>query len=494
MTPSLIPAGISLRELLASDVVAICGPDVRAASCTHDWRQVRPGDVFVAIDDAETDGHLAAAHAVQAGAVAVICERTLPVFNVSQFVVNDSRLAYGRLCQALVGNPSEQLKLIGVTGTSGKTTVCRLITAIFREAGFQAGALDSYGYSDGYEERPTSSAQLSAPLLARSLGQMSAGGVSHAVVEISSRDLSEGLLAGVDLDAVCITNVQRDHLKLHASVESYRQATRRVFDHLNADGVAVLNADDPASVDMLCDVSQPMLTFALQKPAEITADLIERHVNEQTFVLTAGDESVGVRTAIIGDHHMYNCLSAAATCLAYGIDLSTIARGLEAVDRLPGRMELVRCGQEFTVFVDAADSPDTLRAALRTAREVTSGRLICVFGPAAECEYRTSRAVSRVLEVMADVVVRTTDGRSNRDDLYNCAADPRQAHVISSRMDAIRWALQEARAGDTVVIAGLGDGPNGVVDVEGLALSDGALVEQVLRGGFASVALFPTAA
>jgi UDP-N-acetylmuramoyl-L-alanyl-D-glutamate--2,6-diaminopimelate ligase len=490
MTPLLVRPGISLRELFGTEIRAAHGPDVRAMSCTHDWRQVRRGDVLVAISETDSDGHDTAMQAVKRGAIAIICERQLPVFNVPQFVVADSRAAYGRLCQALVGNPSQQLKIIGVTGTSGKTTVSRLLSSVFREAGFQIGTLDTYGYRDGYEERPTTTSWLSPPVLARSLSQMLAGGMSHAIVEFSSRDLSGGVLAGIGLDAVCLTNVGCDHLDWHASVENYRHAKRRIFQYLNADGIAIFNADDPVSVGMLCDVSQPMLTFGLRQPAEISADVIKRHVNEQTFVVTAGDESIGVRTAIIGDHHVSNCLSAMATCLAYGIDLTTIARGLEAVDHLPGRMELVRCGQEFNVFVDAAQSPDTLRAALRAVRQVTRGRLICVFGSPAEYEYRTHPAVRRVLSVMADVVVETT-GRN--DDGYRCGSlsedltDTRNAEAIPDRVEAIRWALDQACAGDTVMIAGMGQRSYGCLDADGLPRFDDRIVaEGILRGSLTS--------
>ncbi|MCI0492875.1 MAG: UDP-N-acetylmuramyl-tripeptide synthetase, partial [Planctomycetes bacterium] len=497
MTPSQVSNGVSLRDLLTDAVRVGSGHDVRATSCTHDWRQVRHGDVHVALSDVDSDGHDSATQAVERGAIAVICERQLPVFAVPQFIVHDSRVAYGRLCQALVGNPSQQMKVIGVTGTSGKTTVSRLLTSIFGEAGYQAGTLDSFGYWDGYEDRPACREPLTPPVLAKSLAQMAAGGVSHTMLEISSRELSQAVLAGVDLDAVCLTNIGRDHLDWHATIENYRQAKRRIFDHLLAEGIAILNADDPVSVGMLCDVSQPVLTIGLKQPAEITAEMIEQRANEQTFVLTAGDESVGVRTTMIGDHHVYNCLSAAAACLAYGIDLTAIARGLEAVDRLPGRMELVRCGQEFTVFIDAARSPDTLRAALRAARQVTRGRLICVFGSPLESKHTTHPILGRVLGVMADVAVITTCTNTSRESCWELSrglVDSRKAEIIPNRAEAIRWALSEARAGDTVVLAGLGDHSYRLTDTDGMPLDDRTTAEQLLRGTYDAVTPYRAAA
>jgi UDP-N-acetylmuramoyl-L-alanyl-D-glutamate--2,6-diaminopimelate ligase len=485
--PHSTSAGVSLRELLANEVRGSLATDLRAASCTSDWRQVRPGDVSVAITDAEHDGHDGATTAAEFGAAAVVCERPLPVFNIPQFVVSDSRAAYGRLCQALMGDPSQQMKVIGVTGTNGKTTVARLLTAIFRQAGDVAGTLDSYGYWDGWEDRPALEGPLSAALLARSLAEMVATGVRHAVVEVSSRDLSQAALAGVRLDAVCMTQVGRDHLDWHGSLQNYRRAKQRIFEQLAAEGVAVLNADDPVCVEMLCELDRPMLTFGLKKPAEISAEIIEQHVNEQTFVLTAGDESVGVRTEIVGDHHVYNCLAAATMALAYGINLTTVARGLEAVDRLPGRMERVMCGQEFAVFVDAAQTPDTLRAALRAARQVTRGRVICVFGAPGEQELEQRPVIGRVVGSMADVAVVTSNAPRGEDPRMICLevrsgfADASRPQIVVDRTAAIVHAFNLARADDTVVIAGMGERSLGT-DADGMQFGDADIARKALRG------------
>lgn len=484
---STASAGVSLRAVLAEDLRGNRAPNVRATSCTSDWRQLRPGDVYVALADAEDDGHDHAAEATERGASAVICERPLPVFDVPQVVVPDTRVAYGRLCQALVGNPSRQIKVIGVTGTHGKSTVARLLTSIFHTAGGSAGTLDTFGYWDGDDDRPPTGTALSAPVLARSLAQMSAIGATHAVVELSSRELSQHVLAGVSLDAVCVTHVGRRHLGWHGSIENYRRAKRRIFEYMHPDAVAILNADDPTSVAMLSELYQPALTFGMRLPAEITAEIIEQHINEQLFVLSAGDDSVGVRTSLVGDHHVYNCLAAAAMALAYGIELPEIARGLEAVDRLPGRMERVMCGQDFAVFVDAADSPDALRVCLRAARRTTSGRVICVYGSHDESDTTEFPAAGRVMGAMADVAVVThgypSDGfHGSCMELRSGFADPRKAQVIVNRTEAIARALDDALSGDTVVIAGMGDRVHTPTDTDNELINDCEIVRQILRG------------
>jgi UDP-N-acetylmuramoyl-L-alanyl-D-glutamate--2,6-diaminopimelate ligase len=480
-------SGVSLRELLADASQVAVAPNLRVTSCTSDCRQVQPGDVYVALTGADQDGHDEAVEAARRGAAALICERPLPVFDVPQWVVTDSRSVFGRLCQALVGNPSRQMKVIGVTGTHGKTTVARLLTAIFREAGGCAATLDSFGYWDGWQDHSAQNGSLAPPLLARSLAQMAAAGTSHAMIEVSSRELSQQVLAGVRLDATCITHVGRNHLNWHGSVENYRLAKQRIFEYLDADGVAILNADDPVSVRMLCDVNRPALTFGLKNPAEITAEIIEQQVNEQTFVLSAGDDSAGVRTAIIGDHHVYNCLTAATTALAYGVDLAAVARGLEAVDQLPGRMERVACGQDFAVFIDAADTPDTLRACLRSARHVTAGRLICVFSVPSDRDAGDWPAMGRVAGAMADVSVVTNDCGADVGE-YTCAqvragfADHRKARIIASRTEAIAMALAEATSGDTVVIAGMGERTHGAPYEGNTPVNDCEIVHHMLSG------------
>src|SRR5262249_48690568 len=157
--------------------------------------------------------------------------------------------------------PSQQMKVIGVTGTKGKTTVARLLSAVLREAGKTVGTLDSFGYWDGVEDRPASTESLTPPSLARSLAEMAAVGATHAVVELSSHDLARRIFAGVTLDTACITNIGRHHLDVHGSLENYRQAKRRIFEHLDESGVAVLNADDPTSVNLLNELNSPVLTF-----------------------------------------------------------------------------------------------------------------------------------------------------------------------------------------------------------------------------------------
>ena len=234
-------------------------------------------------------------------------------------------------------------------------------------------------HSVGMSDLPT------APSIASRLARMEAAGCTYAFVEISSQALSQARFAGVELGAVCVTNVSEAHLDRHNTVQSYRETERRVLTHLSPTGMVALNADDPVSMKWIDKIEGPVLTYGLGNQAEVTATIVESHANEQTFVLTAGSDSVAVRTTIIGEHHISNCLAAATIALSYGIELQDIAVGLESTEQLPARMELVDCGQGFPLFVDAANSANSLRASLRTARQLAAGRVILCVERDVEC-------------------------------------------------------------------------------------------------------------
>jgi UDP-N-acetylmuramoyl-L-alanyl-D-glutamate--2,6-diaminopimelate ligase len=304
--------------------------------------------------------------------------------------------------------------------------------------------------------------------MAHWLQRMVTSDCSHAVVELSSEGLAQSRSAGLELDAVCVTNVHRDHLDVHSSLENYRRTKERAIEHLQPHGVAVLNADDPNCCRMLARIDNPVLTFGIEQPAEVSAVLVEQFVGEQTFLLIAGSESAAVRTRIIGKQHIYNCLAAATLGLAYGIDLKTIARGLESVQRIPGRMDRVEFGQGYGLWLDAADSPHQLAASLEALRGVTSGRVICSLLPRSTYASVQRRRMFQTIKRLADISI-VTDACSD----HTSQADGNDSFNYAS---AIAWTLRQARPGDSVLIAASPDAAVGQ-----LSTDDGALVQQWLR-------------
>ena len=224
----------------------------------------------------------------------------------------------------------------------------------------------------------------------------------------------------------------------------------------------------------------PALTIGIRKPAEITAAPVEQFPSEQTFLLTAGSETVPVRTRMIGTHHIYNCLTAAAVGLTYGLDLATVVRGLEAVDYVPGRLQRIECGQPFSVFIDYAHTPDALAGSLQALRNVTSGRLICVFGAGGDRDRQKRPLMGREAEKLADCSVLTSDNPRHEDpreivaEILEGFQQPAAAQVIIDRTEAIHWALAQAQPGDCLLIAGKGHEDYQIVGDERIALGRSA--------------------
>jgi UDP-N-acetylmuramoyl-L-alanyl-D-glutamate--2,6-diaminopimelate ligase len=450
--------GISLRHLLAEGRF-FGGNDIHVTSCSGDAAACRSGDLFVARVGVEDDGHNHVEEALQNGAVAVLAERHLSV-NVPFCIVPNTHQAYGQVCQKLAGEPAETMQVVGVTGTNGKTTTNMLIASILQAGGQQVGVTSTIGHSDSYDVAPSQRSTPAPPELAHWLSRMAANGCSHAVMEVSSCGLAEHRLAGVRLDAAVLTNLRRDHVGFHGSVLNYRKIKTRLFHYLKPGGYAVVNVDDPGSRFALSKLDCPVITVAMNEDAEIMATVVERHASEQTFLLEAGNETVPVRTRMIGDHHVANCLAAAAVGLVQGLDLTTVARGLESVERVPGRMDRVECGQAFNVFVDCADTADRLAVCLNSIRKVSRGRLFCVFSSDDEFRCEERPLLGRVAERASDVGVITSSGLPGAEsldsahDILDGYERPARAHVIPTRTQAILWALGEAKPGDAVLIAG----------------------------------------
>lgn len=453
--------GISLSDLLP-DARFHGSTDICVTSCCSDPHHVERGDLFALFSDTSGAADAGLATAVSRGAAAILCERQLAASR-PLCVVPNARTAFGQICQTLAGNPSHRTRVVGVTGTNGKTTVTTLITSILRAAGHPTAAIGIPSLDNTVESPEYRFQTRSAAELARGLASAESEGCSHAVVEVSSEALAEFRTAGVDFDAAVLTNVRRDHMDLHGSVRNYRAVKGRLLAQLTGEGFAVINADDPASHFYLRELDNPVLTVGQKCPAELTATVVERHRSEQTILLEAGSDMIPVRTRMIGDHHVTNCLLAAAVGLVYRVDLATIVRGLEEVQHIPGRLERIECGQPFSVFVDCAQTPDTLAAGLRALRRVTSGRLICVFGSPGDREKAQRPLLGRVAERCADVSVITSNNPGHEKplgivhDTLDGYERPARAHVMPGRERAIVWALEQAEPGDSVLIAGKGD-------------------------------------
>ncbi|MCA9187589.1 MAG: UDP-N-acetylmuramoyl-L-alanyl-D-glutamate--2,6-diaminopimelate ligase [Pirellulaceae bacterium] len=478
-------SGVSLRELLPTARI-FGASDIQVRSCCSDSRRCQPGDLFVAILGSEYDGHDYYEEAIRNGAVAILAERQLPV-GVPTCIVDDSRIALGFVCHALAGAPSQQMRTIGVAGTFGKTVTSMLIAGVLEAARNRVGMMGSLGYCDTQNVVTQGRTTPPPPDVAMWLTRMANQGCSHAVLEASADALARHFLCGAQLDAALITNLRGTAGNSHGDLWTYREIQSRVFGLLKPEGFAVLNADDPASQVLQSQINHPTLTVSMKGAGEVNAELIERHVSEQTFFLVAGSESIPVRTRMIGVHHVYNCLSAAAVGLVMGIDLPTIARGLESVDHVPGRLQRIEAGQDFGTFVDGARTPETLTIALKTLRPVTKGRLICVYGAEGEKGTHLRPLLGRAVERNADIGIITNNSPRSEaplriaHDILDGYDRPAQAQLIPDRARAICWALHKARPGDTVLVAGRGSRALHVVGANREAFDDRDVCRELIR-------------
>ena len=467
---------ISLKKTLKTVCKSVqCSfkTNIKIKSCTRDVDDLRPGDVFFAIPSSTPSPHSPdcgeeiaelAGLAIHRGCSAVVCDRPVSgADHVPFFIVPNVSECYAAVCQALYDDPAKSLKMIAVAGTSGKTSTSYLISGMLAESGYQVGLIGSLGLFDGVTLHPFNDSDLYPPQLAAWLNRMMINGCTHVVVEVPSRMIAEGHLGGIKFDAVCLTNIRRDHLDYHKTVEQYRRCQLGIFRYAKKHALAVCNADDRISEAVTPLIDQPLLSVGVQNHADVSSLLIERCASEQTFIVRAGTEAVAFQTKIVGDAHLYNCLTATALGIGLEVDVKTIARGIERIAKIPGRMEKLEFGQGFHVFLDSARTLDSLKTALHTVHSVTSGRLICVFGAAAGHEVSHRSKFAKALEKYCDAIILTSVSEQFDPAASSAVCDIRgeitQEHhtrIVPDRAEALALGLSEAEEGDTVLIFGHG--------------------------------------
>jgi len=440
--------------------------DVRAVH--DDSRRVGRGDVFVAVRGGRVDGHDFVATAIERGAAAVVVERELPDLAVPQVVVPHGGRALGVLVGRQLGSPAERLVLIGVTGTNGKTTTTYLIESILAAAGARPGVIGTVNYRYGGRTYDSPYTTPTPEVLHRTLAEMVTAGCTHAVLEVSSAALVMDRLAGIDVQVAAFSNLTQDHLDVHGSMEAYRDAKRRLFaDHLATGGVAVVNVDDPEGRGMgEAAAPRPVLrvtaaTGAGVNGAEVRVSWAESTVRGIRAKIATPRGEVAVQSRpLVGGYNVANLALAVGVGEALGLPHDAIARGIEGLRGVPGRVERVPNDADLDILVDYAHTPDALRNLLGAVRPLTRRRLICVFGCGGDRDPTKRPKMGAAVAELADLAVvtsdnpRTEDPRAIIDMILPAVPDP--FVVDPDRRAAIRAAVAEATPGDVVVIAGKG--------------------------------------
>lgn len=474
--------------------------EVRGVRC--DSRLVRPGDLFVAIAGGSADGHDFLDAAAGRGAVAALVERPVPASPLPAVVVPSTFEALARAAAAFHGDPSSRMKVVGVTGTNGKTTVTYLLESIFRAEGRVPGVIGTISYRAGGELLRTG---LTTPFphdLQEVMAEMAARGVDRLAMEVSSHAAAQGRIAGVRFDAALFTNQTRDHLDFHGSMESYFEAKASLFRvYLPAGGKdagMAFNLDDPYGARLAAEFPRS-LTYGFSEGAAVRPLVREAGWEGTRLLLSVPGGTLDVRTPLIGDYNASNVMTAVCGALLVGVPPEAIRRGIEEAAAIPGRMERIANGRGLHVFVDYAHTPDGLDRVLAALRELSPRRIVTLFGCGGNRDRGKRPEMGRIAAARSDVVVVTSDNPRNEDPraiLRDIApglqgegwteAAPgenpgrRQFVVIEDRKAAIRRALELAEPGDAVAIAGKGHEDVQIIGERRLPFDDREAVRDAL--------------
>jgi UDP-N-acetylmuramoyl-L-alanyl-D-glutamate--2,6-diaminopimelate ligase len=470
--------GVRLTDLTAAvhGLLVTGNAEAEILRVTSDSRRVEPGDLFVAIRGAAHDGAEYARDAIERGAVGVLAEEPLSLPpEVAMVVASDARQALADVASALHGRPSEQLRLVGVTGTDGKTTTSQLIGHVLAAAGRKVGWMTTVDVRirDDIERNPFGYTTPEAPEIQETLARMVDAGVEDAVVEVSSHALALERVRDCVFDAAVFTNLAPEHLNFHHTVEEYTKAKARLFEMLDSPTrkrwprMGVVNADDPASMTMVAASPAGIVSYGLNTPADVMADRIELGIGGSRFQLITPVDQVHVSTRLVGRHNVYNWLAAAAVTLGWGIDLQAVVDAASTATGPAGRLERVRRGQPFEVIVDFAHTPQALESTLSALRAFCDGSLYVVFGMPGGRDASNRPRMGELAAQHADYFVVTTD-----DPLHEEAADIAEQILVGARKagarrgehydveldrrSAIASLLARAEPGDVVLLAAKG--------------------------------------
>ena len=477
--------------------------DARAAGVVYDSRKASPGSVFVALRGQHADAAEFAPQALSRGAAVVVAERGAPAgVDAPWIVVPDARLALAHLADRYFGHPSGQLRVVGITGTNGKTTTGYLIRSIFEAAGMPCGLMGTVVYSIGGEDREATRTTPEAPDVQAMLREMVDRSCTAAVMEVSSHALALRRVDGIEFAAAVFTNLTRDHLDFHHDMEEYASAKRRLFEILPDAAPGVVNADDPAAPGF-CRAAKRPVTYALRTAADVTAHDVSLTLNGLAFEARTPRGSLHLRSPLVGRPNVSNVLAAVATSVALDLPGDAIERGVANLSGVPGRFQVVSNGtDDLTVIVDYAHTDDALRNLLETARNLAPGRLVTVFGCGGDRDRSKRPLMAAVAGRLSDIVVvtsdnpRTEDPAAIVDEILRGMPAPAEhvlqvgverrtvrgpeVHTVLDRRAAIERAIELAGPGDVVIVAGKGHEKYQVIGDRVLAFDDVDVAREAL--------------
>lgn len=469
--------------------------DIVITGINYDSRKVEPGNLFVCIEGLKSDGHDYAYQAVQKGASALLVQK--PVHGISpkvlQVMVADTRKALALLSSFWFRFPSRSMRMIGVTGTNGKTTTTHLIKGMLERTGQRVGLIGTIHNLVGEEKLSSTHTTPESLELTALISRIKEMHSKTVVMEVSSHALKQNRVSGCEFDAAVFTNLTQDHLDYHLTWEDYLNSKLKLFQGLDrgektGTRYAVINADDPAASSFIDTVKVPVWTYGIKENASMRASDIRISSEGTSFNLVTPRETTPIHTSLTGMFNVYNVLAAVTVALAEGVSIKEIIDFLRNAPQVSGRFELVREGQPFSVIVDYAHTPDGLENILTTAREITQGRLITVFGCGGDRDRGKRPMMGRISGRHSDFTIVTSDNPRTEDpESIIAEIEPGISEVthdykiISDRRQAIYKAVSMAKPGDIVVIAGKGHETYQLVNGQTLHFDDRETAREALR-------------
>jgi len=483
LKPLLQSAGISRKNNCHDQDFEIKGVSANS-------REVGKGFIFVAVKGARADGSKFIQEAIKRGARVIITPnsklRTPNSQSVIFIVTKDTRRAIARLAAEFYGNPSQNLKIVGVTGTNGKTTVTYLIEAILKEAGKNPAVLGTINYRFNNQRLPAKNTTPGPVELQSILARMRRAGVNYAVMEVSSHALDQQRTEGVKFHSAIFTNLTQDHLDYHKTKEKYFQAKARLFRALNPGAFALINNDDPYAARLRKITPADVATYAIENKADYLATEIRFHATHTEFTLFTSKTRERFKINLLGRHNVYNTLAAIAWGLKAGIPLSRIKKALEKFSVVPGRLERIGWPGNFTVLVDYAHTEDALRNVLECLKDISQKRIIVVFGCGGERDKTKRPKMGRVVTDCADYAIITSDNPRSESPLEIIRQIKKGIRkdnfcVIPQRLEAIKRSLGLARSGDVVLVAGKGHEDYQILGNKKIHFDDREVIRKCLR-------------
>ena len=438
----------------------LIGEDVEVKELKYNSRKVEKGDVFCCVVGTLADGHKYAPQAVEAGAAALVVERKLDI-DIPQILVENTRIAMAEMAAAYYGNPADEMVMVGITGTNGKTSTSYMLKAIAERMGKKVGLIGTIRNMIGDIIIDTERTTPESVDLQRILRQMKDENVDVVIMEVSSHSLDQKRVHGITYDVGCFTNLTQDHLDYHKTFENYFAAKKLLFAQCKK---AVINLDDSYAADMVAGMNLPVLTVGVREKADVTASEIDITTRGVQFDFNYRNVTSRFNVPIPGLFSVFNAMSAAGIALALGWTLDSIKYGLEHMVGVSGRLEPLPTGKnEFTVLLDYAHTPDALENLLKTVRGFATGRVVTLFGCGGDRDQAKRPIMGEIAGRFSDFAIVTSDNPRTEDPMQIIASvedgvkkSGCEYIVIENRRDAIEYALKNARKNDVIILAGKG--------------------------------------